>query len=66
MIGKGIEWMVVANLDVVGGLRSRDKFDAPGRKRNKAACGFHAASSSMPRERGETRRRVGSMPPRLR
>jgi hypothetical protein len=37
-----------------------------GRKRNKAACGFHAASSSMRRERGETRWRVGSMPPHLR
>jgi hypothetical protein len=40
-------------------------FDAPGKRGNEAACGLHAASSSMPQERGETRRRVDSTPPRL-
>ena len=39
-------------------------FDATGR-RNEAACGFHAVSSSMPQEGGETtRRRVGFTRPR--
>jgi hypothetical protein len=40
-------------------------FDAPGKRGNEAACGLHTASSSMPQERGETRRRVDSTPPRL-
>jgi len=40
-------------------------FDAPGKRGNEAACGLHAASSSMPQERGETRQRVDSTPPRL-
>ena len=37
-----------------------------GKEGNEAACGLYAASSSMPQETGETGRRVGSMPPRLR
>ena len=41
-------------------------FDDPGKRGNEAACGLHTASSSMPQERGETRRRVDSTPPRLR
>ena len=40
--------------------------DAMVKKGNKAECGFHTASSSMTQESGETRRRVGSTPPRLR
>ena len=40
--------------------------DVPGRMGNdEAACGFHAVSSSMPQEGGETtRRRVGFTRPR--
>jgi hypothetical protein len=40
-------------------------FDDPGKRGNEAACGLHAASSSMPQERGETRRCVDSTLPRL-
>jgi hypothetical protein len=40
--------------------------DAAVKKGNEAACGIHVASSSMTQRRGETRRRVGSTPPRLR
>ena len=48
--------VVESNFDVVNTV---------GRKRNKAAGGFHATSSLILRERGETRRHVDSMPPRL-
>ena len=41
-------------------------FDAPGKSGSGAACGLHTASSSMPQEGVETRRRVDSTPPRLR
>ena len=40
-------------------------FNAPEKRGNEAARGLHAASSSMPQERGETRQRVDSTPPRL-
>jgi hypothetical protein len=40
--------------------------DAAVKKGNEAACGIHAASSSMTQGRGETRRRVGSTLLRLR
>ena len=43
------EKMVILNTGKKKSERSRDKVDAAGRKRNKAACGFHAALSSMPR-----------------
>jgi len=57
--------IVESNLDVVGGLRSWDKVDTGGRKRNKAVCGFHATSSLMLQKRGKMRWCVGSMPPCL-
>ena len=49
-----------------GWVSCRLVFDTAGKRGNEAACGLHATSSWMPQERGETRRRVGSMPPRLR
>ena len=39
--------------------------DIVGRRRNKVACGLHTTSPSTLQERGETRRHVGSTPPRL-
>ena len=40
-------------------------FDATGKRGNKAACGLHTVSSSMPRERVEARQHVDSTLPRL-